>query len=824
MTALASAKQRRDLVIQTTGLNGLDYLEVLGATPGCGDQLALTFLKDARGLTLTPANISLTGDLPVQATGVQPATKDDPLTVTVQLSGSGDFAPYTLTLSRSAADPDPPAGIDPMFNQAVFSFKAGCPAIVDCRQSQCCPSDLPTPPDIHYLARDYNGLRQAMIDRLSTLVSGWSETHEADPGITLVEALAFAADRISYLQDSVNTEAYIGTARSRISLRRHARLVDYQIGEGANARALIFLNATGAVTVRKGTPGAPGAQFFPPVPGLKPSIDPNLDGFASDQLTGGPGPVFEPLQDVSLQSEQNEMPFYGWRESSFCLPAGATEATLEGAYPTLVPGQILIFEEILGPTTGDAADADPNRRWAVRLTYASTNDHSTPPKPLTDPTDTSKKLTNIAWTSADALPFPFCVTAVTSTGAQLSAVSVARGNIVPADQGAWTNDESLGVVPAAPATPVADIGCNCAPAPGAWTPQPRFNPTLANSPLTFAVPYDATAPASSFQTPDPGAAIAQIQLLSSDGVAWTATEDLLSKGSEDPYFIPEIEWDGTAHLRFGDGLYGKAPNTTGLAFSATYRTGNGAAGNVGREGLGHVLMAGGATITQVRNPLAAAGGVDPETMQHIVQQAPFAFQSQLRCVTPADYGAQAATLPGVVEARGTMRWTGSWWSAFVSVAPQGAWNASLASEVSSGLDQLRMMGVDLVVEQARYVGLDIALQICVAPNFFVADVRAALWSLLVTGDSCTGVAGLLNEANFQFGQTVYASPIVAAAQSVPGVVAVTLAAFARLTDQPAPGAPPPAQLTMASTEIPCCDNDPDHADRGTLTLIMAGGK
>ncbi len=64
----------------------------------------------------------------------------------------------------------------------------------------------------------------------------WTETHAADLGVALVEALAYAADHLSYQQDAVSTEAYIGTARSRISLRRHARLVDYQISEGCNAR------------------------------------------------------------------------------------------------------------------------------------------------------------------------------------------------------------------------------------------------------------------------------------------------------------------------------------------------------------------------------------------------------------------------------------------------------------------------------------------------------------------------------------------------------------------------------------------------------------
>ncbi|MFO1063079.1 MAG: hypothetical protein U0892_04300 [Pirellulales bacterium] len=39
--------------------------------------------------------------------------------------------------------------------------------------------------------------------------------------MTLVELLAFVADRISYEQDAVATEAYLATARRRPSVRRH---------------------------------------------------------------------------------------------------------------------------------------------------------------------------------------------------------------------------------------------------------------------------------------------------------------------------------------------------------------------------------------------------------------------------------------------------------------------------------------------------------------------------------------------------------------------------------------------------------------------------
>ena len=41
-----------------------------------------------------------------------------------------------------------------------------------------------------------------------------------DRGFTLVELLAYAGDQLSYYQDAVATEAYLGTARRRVSARR----------------------------------------------------------------------------------------------------------------------------------------------------------------------------------------------------------------------------------------------------------------------------------------------------------------------------------------------------------------------------------------------------------------------------------------------------------------------------------------------------------------------------------------------------------------------------------------------------------------------------
>src|SRR4029077_19199669 len=58
------------------------------------------------------------------------------------------------------------------------------------------------------------------------------------------ELLAYVGDHLSYYQDAVATESYLGTARRRISLRRHARLVDYVLHEGCNARAFVCIDTS----------------------------------------------------------------------------------------------------------------------------------------------------------------------------------------------------------------------------------------------------------------------------------------------------------------------------------------------------------------------------------------------------------------------------------------------------------------------------------------------------------------------------------------------------------------------------------------------------
>jgi hypothetical protein len=181
-------------------------------------------------------------------TGIEILRADDPELddqLIVKVDKPGDYSTYTLCLvaldeaGRPTDEPFP--GFDPGYFCLDFSFKAGCPSDLDCKIPDVCPPEPGEQPEITYLAKDYASFRQLIHDRLSLLMPDWQERHVPDIGIALVELLAYTGDYLSYYQDAVATEAYLDTARQRISVRRHARLVDYQMHEGCNARVLLCL-------------------------------------------------------------------------------------------------------------------------------------------------------------------------------------------------------------------------------------------------------------------------------------------------------------------------------------------------------------------------------------------------------------------------------------------------------------------------------------------------------------------------------------------------------------------------------------------------------
>jgi hypothetical protein len=191
----------------------------------------------------------------------------------------------------------------------------------------------------------------------------------------------------------------------------------------------------------------------------------------------------------------------------------------------------------------------------------------------------------------------------------------------------------------------------------------------------------------------------------------------------------------------------------------------------------------------------------------------------------ADYEAAAETNSQVDQAVASLRWTGSWYSAFIAVEPTGGGNLSstLQNTLKSSVERYRLAGQDLKLESPQYVSLQIALEVCVEPSYFRSDVERSVLGVLGNRILPNGRKGLFYPDNFTFGQTVFLSPVYAAARSVPGVISVTATQFqpqgVNSNQYLATG-----QIKLGSLQVARLDNDPSYPDHGQLSLVMQGGK
>ena len=809
-------------MLKGSPLNGIDYLEVLDhATPPLplADRqrtLYVHFINNLSGTPLTRDNVQIEGGeriRPVLVTNVSAGVGSEGKILTVEVDQPGDYSTYTLRIVKDKLHREAPDGFDPILSAIEFSFKVECFSEFDCKHKRVCPPEPREEPEIDYLEKDYASFRRLMLDRMTALMPKWKERNPADIGVGLVELLAYVGDYLSYQQDAVGTEAYLGTARRRVSVRRHARLVDYFMHEGCNARAWVHLQ------VNSDTGPLPkGTRILTRIVGQPTHLSEFPTALPQDCV------VFETMHSVDkLCAEHNRLFFYTWQDERCCLPRGATSATLEEEHAHLREGNVLIFEEVLGPVTGQPEDADPSRRQAVRLTKVVR---------LADPlTDPPTPITEIEWAAEDALRFPFCISSTTDAEhgrRYVEKISVALGNIVLADHGLTVSNEPIpDTVPQPTLFKPPTIGEDrCREREPVPIP-PRYRPQLKDMPLTRAAPLDPTGSASAAMCWNLRDAVPEIATLNSvlngDTTPWHARKDLLSSAANDTHYVVETESDGTAYIRFGDGRRGARPEP-GSKFTATYRFGNGVAGNVGAETLVH-LVTNLTGITGVRNPLPAQGGAEPETIEDVRQRAPSAFRNQERAVTPEDYADVTEREPEVQRAAATFRWTGSWHTVFVTVDRlRGlAVDDSFKAKTRQQIERYRMAGYDLQVDAPRFVSLEIEMTVCVKPAYFREDVKEALLDLFSNRTLADGRRGVFHPDNFTFGQTVYLSPLYAAAQAVPGVASVEITKFQR---QGTPDAKPLecGKLELSRLEIARLDNDPNFPEHGVFHLTAGGGK
>ena len=927
--------------------NGLDTVEVDHG----GRRLVLTFLEHAP-TDVHPANVRIDGPHgvpPVSATAVRRATEDDPHLedrLLVELSGPGGVGPYTLRLVEPTADDRPGwaplRGLDPRFARASFTFDVDLPNPVSGSLQAATSSSAAL--QASYLARDYEGLRQLILDRLAETMPAWTERHIPDIGITLVELLAYIGDDLSYYQDAVATEAYLQTARQRISVRRHARLVDYQLGEGSQARAWVCLNVTSTAEL-------PLRELaFAAAPGLPDWVSPVLS--ADVPLSGTPsqmrpytpvraalGPAATMSDDdlcrgpmIAVRYAHNEVPLWAWGEQDSWLLAGATTAVLADTWTdaddhgpsgprslALQPGDVVVFEATVDPS--GIGPPDPAQRHPVRLTAVHPSvDH------LYD-----QPILEITWAQAEALPFDLQVTAPGSAGTPVQCAVVRANTVLVGDGTAVSDNLPVGQVVlthpsltwACPFPDAATVARHQATLlrrlPGDWRHEVEAwrRDATAGQPLTerqltglrrllgeealtesgltgrkkdrgeqeaeglrhllldadrllaprvrrlevLADLARASGPleevllrevaddwgaelagllsahqpaawglAAAATSQDPRCAMPLLSLAPADGTGepWTVVRDLIDSQPGSRQVMVEVDDAGLAHLRFSPGDKPSGPVT------ANYQVGQGVAGNVPVEAINAVVAltdgaaAAASVVQSLGNPLPAVGGTDPESITAAKAALPGAYLiDQPRALVAADYTAIAEQVAGVRAAATVLRWTGIRYAADVAIQPSVGEDPGqeLLAAVDDTLWPLRRIGHELWVRPPSYRPLVLELNVRVGDDVVRAAVTAALTALLGSGQQADGSPGMFSPELMGFGQPVYASPIVAAAQDIPGVEAVELTRFGFLGPPGTPvAATAPERLGLRPSEIARLDNDPAAPEHGYATINLAGGR
>lgn len=105
---------------------------------------------------------------------------------------------------------------------------------------------MATPAILHpvdYSSRDYNSLREDLINVMRSRIPEWLADDPADFGVALVEAVAYLGDILNYYIDRSAAETFLGTASQRQSILNIASLLGYApAGRTAAMVALTFTN------------------------------------------------------------------------------------------------------------------------------------------------------------------------------------------------------------------------------------------------------------------------------------------------------------------------------------------------------------------------------------------------------------------------------------------------------------------------------------------------------------------------------------------------------------------------------------------------------
>jgi hypothetical protein len=252
-----------------------------------------------------------------------------------------------------------------------------------------------------------------------------------------------------------------------------------------------------------------------------------------------------------------------------------------------------------------------------------------------------------------------------------------------------------------------------------------------------------------------------------------------------------VDGEGVTSVVFGAG---RRPPVGINNVRATFRVTQGAAGNVG-AGTINAIATPVPGLVAVMNTQDAVGGSHAERSDHAIRYGPLAFRANNRAVTASDYVALAQTTGAVAKVRAQSQ---AWNQIDLYVAPAGPSCSPVPEALRSWLlgymEDKRMAGTTVRVLDAHCVPIDITVELIIEERFsadsVISRVREAVGQLLAFD-------------RVDFAEKLFQSDVYAAAEGVPGVIAVTVKRFRR-QDQPATD----LEAELARFNLPALDELP----------------
>ncbi|HEV2851601.1 MAG TPA: putative baseplate assembly protein [Thermoanaerobaculia bacterium] len=272
----------------------------------------------------------------------------------------------------------------------------------------CCDSGAPATPEqvwnrpglsaIRYRAGTFVTFRRALLSGLADRpeLREWTTRASDDYGIALLSMWAYIGDILTFYNERIANEAYLGTAVLRESAMRLAALLDYQPDPGVAATAWLSFNAEKDKEVR--------------IPlGLRVQSVPGQDEKPQK---------FETVQPVQAQARLNRVRAFPQPLAATPLAQNAAEALLApGDVPDLAPGEKLVVRlantveekqvEALEPRDGwtflkwspavQGNDGQSLYKWTRKMRLFGHNAPATflKPQPVAEPS------TQINWTTTN---------------------------------------------------------------------------------------------------------------------------------------------------------------------------------------------------------------------------------------------------------------------------------------------------------------------------------------------------------------------------------------------------------------------------------------